>query len=205
KIVNNEGQNGSAALVGDRLVVTAGHAVPWDSEQWWMRFVPAYYNGTSLYGAGVESYVSDVRGWNPVATGGTVGYDWAICRLYEPLGVPLGYFGAKTYNPAWNHQPVWANMGYPINMWFVGASLQGGIPIENTYDDSNGGLECEHYGDITKGNSGGPMFAFFGDQDPRIISVQSSSVVNDDGSRVNIAAGGSGLPQLINWGRTNWP
>src|SRR5262249_43809067 len=81
RIFNNEGASGSATLIGDRLVITAGHMVPWSSDSWWMRFVPAYFNGTSLYGAGVESYVSDVRGYN---TNGA-GYDWAILRLYEPL------------------------------------------------------------------------------------------------------------------------
>jgi V8-like Glu-specific endopeptidase len=209
KIVNNEGQHGSAALVGDRLVITAGHAVPWQSEEWWMRFVPAYYNGQSLHGAGVQSYVSDVRGFNPNFPGGdSAGYDWAICRLYEPLGTVdrLGHFGAKTYNTAWNGQPVWANMGYPINMWFVGASLQGGIPVLDTDDDINGGLEIEHRGDTSDGNSGGPLFAFFGERDPRIIAVQSGYQAEDeDMGPINVAAGGPGLTRLVAWGRTNWP
>jgi len=29
------------------------------------------------------------------------GEDIAVLRLYEPLGVALGYFGAKTYIPQW--------------------------------------------------------------------------------------------------------
>src|SRR5688572_29994952 len=85
KIFNNEGFVGSGALIGPRLMVTAGHMVPWSSisSSWWMRFVPAYYDGSSLHGAGVESYVSDVRGYN--TSGDVTGYDWAVCRLYNPL------------------------------------------------------------------------------------------------------------------------
>jgi hypothetical protein len=89
--------------------MTAGHMVPWSSDSWWMRFVPAYFNGTSLFGAGVESYVSDVQGYD---TGGT-GYDWAALRLYEPLGASLGYFGYNSYSTAWNNQAIWSNIGYP--------------------------------------------------------------------------------------------
>ncbi|MDQ0938914.1 serine protease [Streptomyces sp. V1I1] len=209
KVINNEGNHGSGALVGNRLLITAGHVVPWQSEQWWMRFVPAYYNGQSLHGAGVQSFVSDVRGFNPNFPGGdSAGYDWAVCRLYEPLGTAdrLGHFGTKKYDPAWNGKPWWNNMGYPINMWFVGASLQGGIPVLDTDDDINGGLEIEHRGDTTKGNSGGPMFAFFGEQDPRITAVQSGFQADDeDMGRINVAAGGPGLNRLVAWGRTNWP
>src|SRR6266853_2914064 len=64
RVVNNQGYSGTGALIGDRLVMTAGHMVPWGDKPWWMRFVPAYYNGASLHGAGVESYVSDARGYD---------------------------------------------------------------------------------------------------------------------------------------------
>lgn len=209
KIINSEGQHGSGVLIGDRLVLTAGHAVPWADAaagNWWMRFVPAYYNGQSLHGAGVESYVTDARGYHPSGPNGdSVGYDWAICRLYEPLGSHLGYFGTKNYVSAWNGQPWWINMGYPINMWFRGASFQSGIAVIEADDDINGGLEIEHQGDTTPGNSGGPMFAFFGDQDPRVIAVQYGYQAEDEGGPVNIGAGGSGMSTLVLWGRSNWP
>ncbi len=60
KIFTNTGAQGSGALIGDRLVVTAGHMVPPDGS-WWIRVVPDYYDGASLHGAGVQSYVSDWR------------------------------------------------------------------------------------------------------------------------------------------------
>jgi hypothetical protein len=64
RVFNNRGFTGSGALIGDRLLMTAGHMVPWGDSPWWMRFVPAYYDGASLHGAGVESYVSDARGYD---------------------------------------------------------------------------------------------------------------------------------------------
>ncbi|BCM69004.1 hypothetical protein EASAB2608_04338 [Streptomyces sp. EAS-AB2608] len=207
KIVNSQAKHGSGALVGNRLVLTVAHAVPWRdiaAGRWWMHFVPASWNGQSLHGAGVQSYVSDVAAW---PDGESTAYDWALCRLYEPLGSRdrLGHFGTRLYNPAWNGQGIWTHMGYPVNLWFRGASYQSGISINEVYEGDHGGLECEHYGDMTGGNSGGPMFAFFGAGDPRITAVNAFGAVNADGTRVNVAAGGTGLNALVSWGRTNWP
>lgn len=208
RIFNNRGESGTGALIGDRLVVTAGHMVPWGDSPWWMRFVPAYFNGSSLFGAGVESYVSDARGYN---TGGT-GYDWAILRLYEPLGSSLGYFGYNSYSSDWNDQPFWSNIGYPGDIDNAEEpAFQQGFTINDTDGDSNGGEELETENcDLNHGNSGGPMFAWWNNgTDPRIVGVVSSeeteykfpfSSRND-----NVFASGDGFVNLCAWGRTNWP
>ncbi|MBB5924637.1 trypsin-like serine peptidase [Streptomyces echinatus] len=207
KIFTSAGWEGSGALVGRRVLLTAGHVVPWAdvaAGNWWMRFVPACYNGKSLHGAGVQSYVSDVSGFNPDLEGGaSAGWDRAVCRLYEPLGNPLGHFGTLPYDPAWNGQRWWINMGYPGHMWFLGASYESGISINGANSDLHRGLECRHFGDITPGNSGGPMFTFFGAGNPRIVAVQSSD--SADGDMVNFAAGGPGLDDDVAWARANWP
>jgi V8-like Glu-specific endopeptidase len=205
RIFNNQGFNGSGALIGDRLVITAGHMVPWSSQSWWMRFVPAYFNGSSLFGAGVESYVSDARGYN---TGGT-GYDWAILRLYEPLGSSLGYFGYNSYSTDWNNLPVWSNIGYPGDIDNAEEpAFQKGFTINDTDGDSNGGEELETENcDLNHGNSGGPMFAWWNNgTDPRIVGVVSSQEI-DPGSSIhdNVFAGGDGFVNLCAWGRSNWP
>ena len=50
RLFNNRGQSGTGALIGDRLVITARHMVPWGDSPWSMRFVPAYFNGNDTDG-----------------------------------------------------------------------------------------------------------------------------------------------------------
>ena len=107
KIYNSDGEAGSGALVGRNLVVTAGHLIPDTSGSWWMRFVPDYFNGQSLHGAGVESYVSDVQGHRAPVTG----YDWALCKLYTALGDTLGYFGYNGWSSDWEKKDYWTVAG----------------------------------------------------------------------------------------------
>ncbi|MGI8959091.1 MAG: trypsin-like serine peptidase [Bryobacteraceae bacterium] len=203
--------SGSGSLIGDRLVVTAGHMVPWDkvaAGSWWMLFVPAYFNGSSLFGAGVQSYVSDARGYN---TSGS-GYDWAILRLYEPLGSSLGYFGYNSYSSDWNDMPLWSNIGYPGDIDNAQEpAFQQGFTINDTDGDDNGGEELETEDcDLNFGNSGGPIFAWWNNGiDPRLVGVVSAqeteykfpfSTRND-----NFFASGDGFVNLCAWGRSNWP
>jgi hypothetical protein len=210
RIFNNQGFSGTGSLIGDRLVLTAGHMVPWGDSPWWIRFVPAYFNGTSLYGAGVESYVSDARGYD--VHGNVTGYDWAILRLYEPLGSSLGYFGYNGYSGDWNDLAVWANIGYPGDIDNAEEpAFQKGFTINDTDGDDNGGEELETENcDLNHGNSGGPIFAWWNNgTDPRIVGVVSGeeteysfpfSTRND-----NVFASGDGFTSLCAWGRANWP
>lgn len=213
KVFTSSGWTGSAALIGDRIIATAGHVVPWDDNPWWMKFVPAYYNGVSLHGAGVESYVSDAKGFD--VNGHVTGYDWAVCRLYEPLGSLLGYFGYNGYNNDWEDDPYWSLIGYPSAV--AGGqrpSFQGSVSSFDTDGDSHGGLEIETKGDLTPGNSGGPMFGWW-NGDPRLIGVVSGEEEDwspgfwpwdwGDVEKGNVIAGGSGFTNMMAWGRTNWP
>ena len=207
KIVTSSGYYGTGALVGDRLVVTAGHMVPWDDDPWWMLFVPAYYDGVSLHGAGVQSYVSDAYGYD--VRGDPTGYDWAILRLYEPLGQWLGYFGYNGYSEDWDDQPWWSIIGYPGAIAnAMRPSFQGGITVGDVDSDDGGGEELESdTADTSSGDSGGPMFGWWGD-DSRLIGVvsgQEEITFPWTWDQDNIIAGGSGFTSLIGWGRTNWP
>lgn len=198
------GGAGSAALVGNRVAVTAAHCVPRTSS-WWMRVVPAYYEGTSLHGAHVQSYVSD---WRAFDTGNEVcGYDWAVLRLYEPLGSWLGFFGTNGYDDDWEDQAYWRSAGYPSAIDSQRPSWQDWTSVFDDDSDSNGGMELETRADLSPGNSGGPYWGYWGD-DPRLIGVVSGEEYDwavGGGEWGNVVAGGAGFGNLVAWARGNWP
>ncbi len=198
--------SGSGVLIGDRVVLTAGHMAPWGSSNWAMQFIPAYYDGASTLGAGVSSWVSDYRGYD--TNDQVSAWDMIVLRLYTPLGSTYGYFGAKTYDSAWQGGNYWTLAGYPGAV--AGAnrpSRQMWFPIVD--DDSDGDAdELEFYADATAGDSGGPVFGFWSG-DPYAVGTLSGGekstflwwTIEDD----NASAGGNAMVNLIRWGRSNWP
>jgi V8-like Glu-specific endopeptidase len=191
---------GSGVLIGDRLVLTAGHIPPVNPQpgQWKMLFTAGLYDGSSTEGAGAVSYVSDFRGY----LGGVSSRDYAVLRLYDPLGSNLGYFGWKTYDSSWNNGAYWWLAGYPFDIANAQRpSYQNGIPVLGDPADSNG-LELEHHGDIASGDSGGPFWGFWDDGFPYVVGTTSGHDPNVDD---NIEAGGNELSNLLGWARSTWP
>jgi V8-like Glu-specific endopeptidase len=199
--------SGSGVLIGPRIVLTAGHMAPWGKSPWAMLFVPAYWDGASVYGAGASSFVSDYRGWN---TGGGTAYDICLLRLYNPLGSWLGWIGSRTYDGDWEGGNYWVLTGYPGAI--AGANrpvYQSGVPVLD--DDEDGDAQqLEHHGDSSPGESGGPMFGFWNDG-PHAIGTTSGGETISGGflgigdEDNNIAAGGSAMVDLVKWGLSNWP
>jgi V8-like Glu-specific endopeptidase len=201
--------SGSGVLVGPRHVLTAGHVAPWGSQHWAMLFVPAYYDGASLAGAGATSWVSDYRGWNTNDT--VAAHDMCVLRLYDAdLGPSLGWMGSKVYDTSWQNGPYWTLAGYPGLI--AGAqrpSYQSGIPVLDDDSDS-GALEIEHHGSATAGDSGGPFFGFWSDGPYTIGTVSGGEQITggflgigDEDNNIN--AGGEAMVDLILWARANWP
>lgn len=198
--------SGTGALVGRNVVLTASHVCPWFSKlglPWMMQFVPAYYDGTSLMGSGVSSFVQSYRGYQDHGQGD----DMATLKLYTPLGDSLGYFGYKTYHDSWEGGCYWTKCGYP------GAIASANRPSRVTWfpiidDDNDGaGVELEYRADSSKGDSGGPVFSWWNGK-PYVIGTHSGgeeeyhfpfSIVKN-----NVAAGGGALSSLISWARNNW-
>jgi V8-like Glu-specific endopeptidase len=198
--------SGSGVLIGDRVVLTAGHVVPWGSTNWAMRFVPAFYDGGSTLGSAVSSWVSDAHGYN---TGNNVSaWDMAVLRLYTPLGQAYGYFGTKNYSSSWEGGNYWTLAGYP------GAISSGNRPSRQMWwpvidDDSDGSAEeVEHRADSSGGNSGGPVFGFWSGMPYAIATHSGHSKTTFLGITLednNVGAGGGALNSLVAWARSNWP
>ncbi|MGF6931140.1 V8-like Glu-specific endopeptidase [Paraburkholderia sp. UCT70] len=205
---DNPTSSGSGVLIGDRLVLTAGHVPPANAAPgtWKMRFTAGMYNGSPVDGPGAISFVSDFQGYS----GGLSGVDYAVLRLYEPLGVHLGYFGWKTYDDSWTGGTYWWLAGYPFDIASANSpSYQAGIAVLDQDSDS-GGLELEHHGDIASGDSGGPFWGFWDDGFPYVVGTCSgheniSGPSWTGGEDNNIAAGGGALSNLLSWARGNWP
>jgi hypothetical protein len=163
-----------------------------------MRFTAGLYNGAPVDGPGAVSYVSDFNGY----LGGVSGTDYAVLRLYEPLGSHLGYFGWKNYDSAWNGGQYWWIAGYPFDIANdQSPSYQNGIPVLAVAANS-GGLELEHQGDTASGDSGGPFWGFWPDGIPYVIGTVSGHESSPD---YNICAGGNPLSNLLAWARATWP
>lgn len=107
--------------------------------------------------------MSDFRGYD--FTGEVAGYDWAIMRLYEPLGKWLGYFGFNGYSSSWNDESYWSVIGYPGAVAGTQhSSFENNIDIFDVDPDSNGGKELESQtSDLSDGISGGPIFGWWGE------------------------------------------
>jgi V8-like Glu-specific endopeptidase len=198
---------GSGVLIGDRLVLTAGHVPPVNPAPgtWKMRFTAGMYNGSPVDGPGAVSYVSDFKGY----LGGVSGIDYAVLRLYEPLGTHLGYFGWKTYSGSWTGGDYWWLAGYPFDIAGANSpSYQAGIAVLDE-DSNSGGLELEHHGDTASGDSGGPFWGFW-DTWPYVVGTCSGHETVGGpswtgGEDNNIAAGGGPLSNLLAWARATWP
>lgn len=200
----------SAALVGRRLILTASHCIPWD--RLWdgatITFTPAYANGVSRLGSSFSANVNAVACWEQ--TRAQCGYDMAVCRLDQPLGDSLGWFGGKGYVSAWEDLPVFAAVGYP---WDVAGSeqpsVETGIAVVDDDGDSYGTREIETKADGASGLSGGPLFAMWSGV-PYIVGTFSGREKEFDlfgdlfSNTHSLFSGGNGMVRLIQYARDQW-
>ena len=92
-------------------MLTASHIEPWDKQQTWMRFVPAYNDGNEPLGS---SYVSKWRGVDFTGETGPRENDYVVCLLQERLGDALGYMGAVSFGKTVQYQnDFYTSVGYP--------------------------------------------------------------------------------------------
>lgn len=223
RVTTNAGQ-GAGALVGPRHLLTASHVIGWTAnDAGWLQFAPDYFDGEvfpSSWGQTVYSYekISNADGEYDVAE------DYVVVVLQDRLGDQLSWLGVTTYDDDWDGGSYWSHVGYPDD---VGGGTRPAweqwFSIANSWSpgffESGSGLDIETYASLNHGDSGGPIFGWWGDggpyggnpAGPYIVAVVSSEgtlepVITDPVNRTaNWLAGGSEMPDLVNQARGDFP
>jgi hypothetical protein len=192
--------SGSGVLVGPRLLLTASHVMPWDTEDFSIRFIPHYrYGNDPRFG---HAYVDEWRG--VINSDDVTGLDYVICKLNWRIGDRTGWMGSHwSSDESFYYDRSWISVGYPYLPGFT-ERPQLEIPVwVRDIDNDADGLEIETDMFATKGWSGGPLWGWIGG-DPRVVGVESG-FENDGFDPVrSVFAGGEHLVNLVKYGWANW-
>lgn len=194
KIVTSAG-TGSGVIVGPRHVLTASHVVDWNSNG--AGTVEVHRSAGSVR---ASTAITKVWYYTKV-TGSTVGWfeadeDYSVLVTNDRIGDLFGWMGTRTYSSSWDNEPFWFNIGYPGS---IGSALrptfQRDKKLNEPWYDLGPARSMSTRADLTPGNSGGPMFAFWNDG-PYVVAVVSAE--SDD---ENWCGGGSWLTNLVRHAR----
>ena len=209
----NSGNYATGFLVGRRTLLTSGHAFDDDRISGGtvaIKVIPACWANTSVFGAGMITWVRQRRSWHSDS-----GNDLQVCQLADPVGDSLGYVGARVYDSDWEDMATWVMAGFPYDRSKYAMSVQHGIRVRDDDDGDDIVLEgqtfdttqVENDADEASGASGSPLFAWFGDDNPCVIGVHSGTEIDGtiSGDETwSCAAGGDGLVGIVLWARAHW-
>ena len=131
--------------------------------------------------------------------------DYAVLVLDKRLGDTYGWYGARTYDSAWDDEvSAWRNIGYPNDKgWFsVVPVYQRDFFLRQTNTDFGSARLIRYQTfDNWPGQSGSPvLFPASGTMAPT-----SSASYRAKGRDYNYISGGSLLPSLVSQARTEMP
>ncbi|MFC7614102.1 trypsin-like serine peptidase [Actinokineospora soli] len=196
-------------LIGRSTLMTSGHVGPPTHVPWQIRVVPACWNGQSVFGAGLVTYVRSTWWWHSDS-----GNDIRICQLFDPVGDRLGYFGVRGYDSSWEDGDYWTMAGFPYDWSLTHMTHETGIAVRDDDDGDdmtvNGTrhdtTQVESDADEASGVSGAPLWGWW-DGKPYAIGVHHG--VERDGTVfgteiLSCASGGNGFVAAAGWGRGMW-
>jgi hypothetical protein len=201
--VDTPGGTSSGVMVGPRHMLTVSHGISWngDGTAGWVRFRPSYFSGDAPFGDAWGIHWFAYQQVTPPTIDGNEGLeDYCLIVLDRRLGDVVGWMGSRTYSEDWDDLSVWRHIGYPSDL--AGAeqpSYERDIRLDGK--DTDAAREIWHRGDVSVGQSGGPFFAWWGDEPwPRVVGVQSWETTSDNG-----ASGGQHLVECIIAGLNGFP
>lgn len=202
--INRRGQKpeaGSGVLVGPNLLLTVSHAMPWDTGDASIRFVPGYRNGNDpRFG---HAFVNQWRG--VVNSDSVTGLDYVICQLNWRIGDRTGWMGSQWWSDEDQYYDRnWISVGYPRSEPNGGERPSIEIPVRVEDIDNDGdGLEIETDMFALGGWSGGPLWRWI-DDEPRVVGIESGFEKDIFDPWRSVFAGGEHMVNLVKHGWANW-
>lgn len=156
-------------------------------------------NGRGPFGS---SFVQGYHGYN--TNGSVTGYDYIICKLFNPLGRALGWMGAASFgdeNDYYNKRFV--SSGYP-GSYGERPAVELDMGVRDIDNDSPGKeIEFALRADLGPGWPGGPLWHHTAN--PYVVGVLSGQEKDGlDPTRLVYASGGA-LVDLVRYGQANLP
>lgn len=200
RITCPNGRRGSGVLIGPRHVLTASHAVQWDtsaSERIEVHFAGSAPQATAFTQA---AYAYTHITGDP--THSNVDEDYAVITLDQRLGDRFGFFGTKLYNSSWDGDSVWDTIGYAVDVAETNfPTFQLNVSLDEDEFDLGSGRAIRTSADVMKIQSGSPMFGrWAGD-----LVAYAVAVVSAHGGGTNWCGGGSDLNAIVRHAKTQDP